>query len=166
MTMYDHNSKKDRVELGRKLAMIVGFTWVCFAFGTWLAIWLCWGVRNGNEASRDLYSIYAGFFGIIPAFILTVLRSDRDMQKQAAQVQQQATKRQATTVVAKTAHMQPARRAGFNGLTLGMSTGFIHGVGFDPHGRLWRTVFHPLLGWVWMGLGYGLLWQARVQGAA
>lgn len=49
---------------------------------------------------------------------------------------------------------------------LGMSTGFIHGVGFDPHGRLWRTVFHPLLGWVWMGLGYGLLWQARVQGAA
>ena len=49
---------------------------------------------------------------------------------------------------------------------LGLSSGFIHGVGFDPHSRLWRAVFHPLLGWVLMGLGYSLLWQARAHGIA
>lgn len=47
---------------------------------------------------------------------------------------------------------------------LGMSSGFIHGVGFDPHSRLWRIVFHPVAGWVLMGLGYSLLWQARMSG--
>lgn len=43
----------------------------------------------------------------------------------------------------------------------GISSGFIHGVGFDPYSRLWRTAFHPLGGWLLMGLGYGILWQAR-----
>lgn len=49
---------------------------------------------------------------------------------------------------------------------LGISSGFIHGVGFDPQSRLWRSVFHPLLGWLLMGLGYAILWQARVQAVA
>ena len=43
----------------------------------------------------------------------------------------------------------------------GISSGFIHGVGFDPHGRLWRTLFHPLGGWLLMGLGYLVLWRAQ-----
>ncbi|SCX95900.1 cyd operon YbgE family protein [Pseudomonas flexibilis] len=43
----------------------------------------------------------------------------------------------------------------------GISNGFIHGVGFDPHSRLWRTLFHPLGGWLLMGLGYLILWQAQ-----
>jgi cyd operon protein YbgE len=43
----------------------------------------------------------------------------------------------------------------------GISSGFIHGVGFDPHSRLWRTLFHPLGGWLLMGLGYLILWQAQ-----
>ena len=42
----------------------------------------------------------------------------------------------------------------------GVSSGFIHGVGFDPYSRLWRTVFHPLGGWLLMGLGYLILWRA------
>lgn len=32
----------------------------------------------------------------------------------------------------------------------GISSGFIHGVGFDPYSRLWRIVFHPLDGWLLM----------------
>lgn len=130
MTMYDRNSKGHSVELGRKLAIIIGFTWACFAFGTWLAVWLCWdvnpgstGVSDGSAASRDLYAFTAALFGIIPAYILTVLRTGRDMHKQNEEVHQKATQRQAAAVVAKTAHMQPVRRAGFNGLTLGLSTG-------------------------------------------
>ena len=45
----------------------------------------------------------------------------------------------------------------------GICSGFIHGVGFDPHGRLWRGVFHPLGGWLLMGLGYLILAQALLQ---
>lgn len=44
---------------------------------------------------------------------------------------------------------------------LGISTGFIHGVGFVPRG-LWRWVFHPLAGWALAALGYAMLWQARL----
>lgn len=44
---------------------------------------------------------------------------------------------------------------------LGISSGFIHGVGFDPIGRLWKILFHPVSGWLLMGLGYAILWQAQ-----
>jgi len=43
----------------------------------------------------------------------------------------------------------------------GISCGFIHGVGFTPYSRLWRGVFHPLAGWLMMGLGYAILWRAQ-----
>ena len=29
------------------------------------------------------------------------------------------------------------------------------------YSRLWRSVFHPLGGWLLMGLGYLILWQAQ-----
>lgn len=44
----------------------------------------------------------------------------------------------------------------------GISSGFIHGVGFDPYSRLWRSIFHPLGGWLLLGLGYALLWRVRL----
>jgi cyd operon protein YbgE len=44
---------------------------------------------------------------------------------------------------------------------LGISSGFIHGVGFDPISRLWKTLFHPVAGWLLMGLGYTILGQAQ-----
>lgn len=43
----------------------------------------------------------------------------------------------------------------------GISSGFIHGVGFIPYGRLWRNLFHPLGGWLLLGLGYLTLWRAQ-----
>lgn len=43
----------------------------------------------------------------------------------------------------------------------GVSCGFIHSVGFDPRTRLWATLFHPLLGWLLMLAGYGLLLRAQ-----
>ncbi|WP_090262272.1 cyd operon YbgE family protein [Pseudomonas panipatensis] len=45
---------------------------------------------------------------------------------------------------------------------LGVSAGFVHGVGFDPRGRLWAILFGPLCGWPLMLLGYGLLAMARI----
>lgn len=47
---------------------------------------------------------------------------------------------------------------------LGISSGFIHGVGFDPQALLWRVLFHPLLGWGLMAAGYAVLWQAQFGG--
>ncbi|MCW3148433.1 cyd operon YbgE family protein [Stutzerimonas stutzeri] len=43
----------------------------------------------------------------------------------------------------------------------GISIGFVHGVGFVPQLWVWRLLFHPLLGWPLLGLGYLILWQAQ-----
>lgn len=37
---------------------------------------------------------------------------------------------------------------------LGISAGFVHGVGFNPRFLLWRYVFSPYLGWPLMLIGY------------
>ncbi|EIK94098.1 hypothetical protein PMM47T1_23607 [Pseudomonas sp. M47T1] len=39
----------------------------------------------------------------------------------------------------------------------GIAAGYVHGVGFDPQAWAWRVVFHPLVGWGLMGLGYASL---------
>lgn len=45
---------------------------------------------------------------------------------------------------------------------LGVSAGFVHGVGFDPRGRLWALLFGPGCGWPLMLLGYALLLKAQM----
>lgn len=40
---------------------------------------------------------------------------------------------------------------------LGISAGFVHGVGFKPKAWLWRALFHPLLAWLLMAAGFALL---------
>lgn len=45
---------------------------------------------------------------------------------------------------------------------LGISSGYIHGVGFDPRSKVWQYIFHPILGWVLMLLGYGILLKAQL----
>lgn len=44
---------------------------------------------------------------------------------------------------------------------LGISGGFVHGVGFDPINRLWRLLFGPACAWPLLVLGYVLLKQAQ-----
>lgn len=44
---------------------------------------------------------------------------------------------------------------------LGISGGFVHGVGFDPLNRLWRLLFGPHCAWPLLCLGYLLLAQAQ-----
>ncbi len=40
---------------------------------------------------------------------------------------------------------------------LGVSAGFVHGVGFVPRHLLWRLVFSPWTAWTAMGVGLWLL---------
>lgn len=40
---------------------------------------------------------------------------------------------------------------------LGVSGGFVHGVGFDPQARLWALLFGPIVAWPLMLLGYVML---------
>ncbi|MEE3508806.1 cyd operon YbgE family protein [Pseudomonas sp. 10C3] len=40
----------------------------------------------------------------------------------------------------------------------GVAAGYVHGVGFDPHARVWQVVFHPLVAWGLMTLGYAVMW--------
>lgn len=42
-------------------------------------------------------------------------------------------------------------------LMLGMSAGFVHGVGFVPEHRLWRALFSPAVAWPLLAMG---LWLA------
>lgn len=39
---------------------------------------------------------------------------------------------------------------------LGISGGFIQGVGFEPHFWLWKYLFSPVIAWPLMGIGYYL----------
>jgi cyd operon protein YbgE len=43
----------------------------------------------------------------------------------------------------------------------GVAGGFVHGVGFEPRAMAWRVVFHPLLAWSLMALGFGMWLTAR-----
>lgn len=43
----------------------------------------------------------------------------------------------------------------------GVAGGFVHGVGFEPRAMAWRVVFHPLLAWALMALGFGMWLAAR-----
>lgn len=43
---------------------------------------------------------------------------------------------------------------------LGISGGFVHGVGFDPLSRLWRLLLGPACAWPLLIFGYLLLAQA------
>jgi predicted membrane protein len=43
----------------------------------------------------------------------------------------------------------------------GVAGGFVHGVGFEPRAMAWRVVFHPLLAWALMALGFGMWLTAR-----
>ncbi len=40
---------------------------------------------------------------------------------------------------------------------LGISAGFIHGVGFTLKGAAWKWLFHPALAWLLMAAGFVLL---------
>jgi predicted membrane protein len=42
---------------------------------------------------------------------------------------------------------------------LGVSAGFVHGVGFVPESKLWRILFGPWLAWALMGIGILLIFR-------
>lgn len=44
---------------------------------------------------------------------------------------------------------------------LGISGGFVHGLGFDPHTRVVGLLLGPVCAWPLLGLGYWLLLQAQ-----
>ena len=44
---------------------------------------------------------------------------------------------------------------------VGVSGGFVHGVGFVPYNRFWRLLFGPLCAWPLMLLGYAILWSVQ-----
>lgn len=44
---------------------------------------------------------------------------------------------------------------------LGVSGGFVHGVGFDPYNRYWRWLFGPFCAWPLLLLGYAILWSVQ-----
>jgi cyd operon protein YbgE len=43
----------------------------------------------------------------------------------------------------------------------GVAAGFVHGVGFEPRALAWRAMFHPLLAWGLMAVGFGMWLTAR-----
>lgn len=141
MAYYDQNNHADRVNKGRSIAFMIGWTWAFFAIGTWLAVWFFWEtksgvgiIRDGGTTQRDVYAVTAGLFGIIPAVILGILRAGRDHVIQNVEEPQRAAAQRAVaaamtthTQTTQTASAPPVQRAGFHGLTLGHSTGFLAG---------------------------------------
>lgn len=131
MSAYDHNRRADRAYVvGKKGAMLAGLTWLCFAVGTFAAVCFFWnggGVTDGSTFDRNWYAFMASLFGAVPALIVASLRAEIDISKQTNEVRQEAAQQRAAVAVAKTAHLAPHRRAGFDGLTFGTSTGLLAG---------------------------------------
>lgn len=127
MAYYDNNIQADRVEKGRNIVHMIGWTWAFFALGTLVSGWFFW----------HSLAVAPAFLSVIPAAILGVVRAGRDYVVQnveepqreaaAAQVRAAATAHTQTTQTqaAPVAQAAPVRRAGFNGLTLGHSCGFL-----------------------------------------
>lgn len=179
MAYYDNNNHADRVNQGRKVAFMVGWTWAFFAIGTWLAVWFFWEtesgpgvIRDGSSLARDIYAFNAALFGLIPAVIIGLLRANRDyaiqnieepQQQQAqaramAQLRTAATAHTQTTQTASAPAPRPAPRAGFNGLTLGLSTGFLAGRGHTAGVRNGASVHlspADVCKNIWIGGGIG-----------
>jgi predicted membrane protein len=42
-------------------------------------------------------------------------------------------------------------------LMMGMSAGFVHGLGMRPNARLWRLAFSPWTAWPLMAVGWSTL---------
>jgi len=140
MAYYDDNTHAGRVAQGGNVAFMIGWTWAFFALGTWLAVWFFWEtqsgvgiVRDGGTTARNIYAVTAALFGIVPAAILGILRNGRDRVIQNVEEPQRAAAQRAAAA-AMTTHtnttqtpMAPVQRAGFHGLTLGHSTGFLAG---------------------------------------
>ena len=45
----------------------------------------------------------------------------------------------------------------------GVGGGYVHGVGFDPRALTWRLVFHPVLAWGLMAMGFWM-WGMGMAG--
>ncbi len=162
MTWYDKNSLQDRVALGGQLAVMIGVCWFCFAVGTWLVIYFFWAeggpLRDGTWLDRWLYSAGAGVFGIVPAYLLGLISGGRDFTQQNAAIEAQEAEERAAVVIKKTAHLAPVRRAGFSGLTLGTSTGFLEGRGHYagmPSGTTLHLSPADVCKNIWIGGGIG-----------
>jgi len=133
MSWYDRNRRDDRVAIGGQIAFMIGWTWLFFAVGVFVVIFYFWdvswalhpGIHDGNPNTRDFFILVASLFGVIPAYILTILRTGRDIQKQTEQALQSEAQKAAAIRVQSTSHLSTARRAGFSGVTLGTSTGFL-----------------------------------------
>lgn len=172
MAYYDQKNHADRVAVGRSIGFMIGWTWAFFALGTWLIVWFFWntpgsgGVTDGGSFARDWYAFKAALFGIIPAAIIGILRAGRDRVIQnVEEPQQQAAARRAAAAVTNTQTTQtpapaarPVQRAGFTGLTLGLSTGFLAGrghVGGMQNGSTIHLSPADVCKNIWIGGGIG-----------
>lgn len=168
MSWHDTNRKDDNAAMGGKMAFMIGVCWVFFWIGTWAAISLFWhtpghGVpADGSDIERTTFVFFAALFGVVPAVLIGWLRAGRDLHKQNAVVQQAQAKRRAEVAEQKTAHLKPdlspERRAGFNGLTIGSSTGLLSRRGHLPglrHGQRLHLSPEDVCKNIWIGGGIG-----------
>jgi hypothetical protein len=168
MSWYDTNRKEDSVAMGRKMAFMICLTWAFFWLGAWVAVAILWHypgheVRaDGTEHDRNVYAFFLAMFGIVPAFLITWLRAGRDLYKQNEEAHQAVAQQRAAVAAQKTAHLKPdlspQRRAGFNGLTIGSSTGFLYNrshVAGIPNGQRLHLSPEDVCKNIWIGGGIG-----------
>jgi hypothetical protein len=149
MSWHDKNRKEDSASLGGKVAFMIGWGWLCFTIATFFAISLFWDsgvdrsgtwgpISDGPTSARWGYSFVAALFGLIPAAIFGLWICGRDVKKQTSEALAKQAQQNANTATNLAEHLEPVRRPGFSGLTLGTSTGFLADRGHYPglnHGK-------------------------------
>lgn len=135
MEVYDHNNKEERVNQGRKVIFMIGWTWFFFFIGSWIAVKLFWRAPVPFGQSPAGIAGSMAFYGIIPAIIMGIRRAGKDMRGETDEKPETTQTTQQAAPAAPVVKAMPKRIAGFKGLTLGLSCAYLadrgHGGGLD-----------------------------------
>lgn len=144
MAWWDYNNKEHRVQVGGHFAVMVGACWIGFTIAVFLVVGYFWRdtplniigepmkARLGDDGSpydRYLWCLIASLPGLIPALWFGVRRAASDMGNQEAELEKMREIKRAAEAAAaerRKDYLKPVRKVGFEGVTLGNSTGFLN----------------------------------------
>lgn len=144
MAFWDYNNKEHKVEVGGHIAVMVGACWLGFSIAVFLVVWFFWRQtpmdilghplrgRPGDDGSlydRLYWCMAASLPGLLPALWFGLVRAAKDKYQQGEEVARAQAAAQAAALAEaerRRHYLKPQRKPGFEGVTLGSSTGFLN----------------------------------------
>lgn len=135
MGWIDANNREERLDVLKQIGFIAVWAWGFFFLGTWLAIWFFWQTSkywleigsDGLAEERNGFVFSYAAYAIIPTLVFAFWRGSVALGKQTKKAYDDLEKKRLADEAAHAARkldlIKPQRRAGFDGVALGISTG-------------------------------------------